>query len=45
MVLAALVLYRSWCALQRYATDSELKRQAQADFALLRMLAEKKNEG
>ena len=45
MVLAALVLYRSWCALQRYATDSELKRQAQADFALLRTLAQKKTEG
>ena len=32
-------------ALQRHSAESELKRQAQADFALLRALAQKKTEG
>lgn len=45
LILAALVLWLSWRALQRHSAESELKRQAQADFALLRMLAEHKTEG
>ena len=45
LALALLLLFLSWRALQRYSAESELKRQAQADFALLRALAQKKTEG
>ncbi len=45
LALAVLLLLLSWRALQRHSADSELKRQAQADFALLRTLAQKKTEG
>jgi len=45
LLLALALLALSWRALQRHSGQSELKRQAQADFALLRTLAEKKNEG
>ena len=45
LLLALALLALSWRALQRHNGQSELKRQAQADFALLRTLAEKKNEG
>lgn len=45
LALAVLLLLLSSRALQRHSADSELKRQAQADFALLRTLAQKKTEG